>query len=113
MTKKSFDLDDIMENLNERESRSSEVEEKLQGKVKIGEVENYFSRLGVAAVRLTGPLAVGDIIEIGNEENAIRQKVESMQIDRKDVSLAKEGDSVGILVRCKVNKGEEVYKIIK
>ena len=36
-----------------------------------------------------------------------------MQIDRKDVSLAKEGDSVGILVRCKVNKGEEVYKILK
>jgi len=42
MAKKSFDLDDILENLNERESKSNKAEEKLQDKVKIGEVENYF-----------------------------------------------------------------------
>ncbi|MFP3215078.1 MAG: hypothetical protein RXP92_00135 [Candidatus Micrarchaeota archaeon] len=111
---KHYNLDDILDDLNAKEAREVQKQSTEQAsKLKIGEVENYFSKISVAAVRLTGPLALGDIIEIGSEENAIRQKVESMQIDRKDVSIAKEGDSVGILVRCKVNKGEEVYKIVK
>jgi len=114
MARHSEDLDDVIENLNEQEARQSKGNApSSMAKAQIGTVEKYFSKLGVAAIALTGPLSVGDIIEIGTEENAIRQKVESMQIDRKEVSSADAGDSVGILVRCKVSDGEEVYKLSK
>jgi len=113
MAKKSYDLDIILDELNEREARNMQRQEAKENKVKIGEVEDYFSKISVAAIKLTGPLSVGDIIEIGNEESAIRQRVESMQIEKKNVDFAKPGDDVGILVRCRVSKGEGVYKISK
>jgi len=111
---KNYDLDDILDDLNAKEARYVQEQRAEQtGKLRIGEVENYFSKISVAAIKLTAPLKIGDIIEIGNEERALRQKVESMQINKKDVLSANAGDSVGILVRCEVSKGEGVYKIIR
>ena len=42
---------------------------------------------------------------------SLEQKIESMQIDRKDVTSAKKGDEVGIIVKEKARKGYKVYKI--
>ncbi|MDE1851148.1 MAG: translation elongation factor-like protein [Candidatus Micrarchaeota archaeon] len=79
----------------------------------IGTVEEFFDRINVAAVKLTQSLKVGDVIEVGNEEEAVRQKVSSMQIDRNDVEEAGGGDSVGIKLNHKVPLGSEVYKILR
>jgi len=111
MAKRNYDLDDVIDNLNEQENRrSSSNQSTARGKVQIGVVEKYYQKLGVAAIKLTDSLSVGDVIEIGDEESAIRQKVESMQINRSNIDSAKAGDSVGILVRCSVKEGEGVYK---
>jgi len=118
MGRKDYDLDDIIKSQEERENR--EATSKItsdasaeSGKVYLGVIEAYFSRLGVAALKLDEELAVGDIIEIGDGEEAIRQRVSSMQINRKDVDSAGKGDSVGILVRCPVKVGTSVYKIYR
>lgn len=111
------DIDDVVETLNARDTRkigadrSREIQSRQQGKVRIGSVEAFFDKLGVAAVALEGELKVGDIIEIGTEDDAIRQRVKSMQIDRRDVLVASPGDSVGIKVKCPVQKGSEVCRI--
>ncbi|MGC8648327.1 MAG: hypothetical protein ACP5SJ_02400 [Candidatus Micrarchaeia archaeon] len=118
MGRKDFDIDDLIKGQEERESRAeasknSETAAPKVGKTYIGLVEKYFSGLKVAAVVLEDSLSVGDVIEIGDDDNAIRQRVESMQIERENVEEAHAGDSVGILVHCPVERGAAVYKINK
>jgi putative protease len=52
----------------------------------------------VAAVFLEGELAVGDTIHIKGHTTDFAQKIESIQIENKNVQWAKQGDNIGILV---------------
>ena len=76
----------------------------------IGEVSNYFEHIGVAAIKLTAPLKVGDEIEIKGGEVDVVQKVASMQVQHKAVDKAKKGDEIGLKVKEKVRKGYKVFK---
>ena len=113
--KKNVDLDSIIGEHEAYESRISRSanNDTQQSKELIGTVEQFFDKISVAAITLQGSLRVGDIIEIGTEEEAIRQKVASMQINRKDVKEAYSGDSVGIKSKYPLYIGSPVYKIIK
>jgi len=80
---------------------------------KIGEVFHYFSKLGVAAIRLTeGPLSVGDTIQIQGPTTNLTQTVDSMQIEQDGVPGARQGQSVGIRVREKVRERDLVYRVV-
>jgi putative protease len=77
----------------------------------VGEIEHFFSKIGVAAIHLSGDLKVGDTIEIGESPDEVRVEVSSMQIDRKDVESASAGDSVGIKMDTEVAPGSKVYLV--
>lgn len=78
----------------------------------IGEISHYFSNIGVAVVDLKGGLSVGDEIRIvGGEKTDFNQKIDSMESDKKKISKAKSGDSIGIKVGEKVREGYKVYKL--
>ncbi len=77
----------------------------------IGEVFNFFERVSVIAIKLTDSLKVGDTIRIVGGEHDFTEIVESMQIEGKNVTKAKKGDSVGIRVSEKVHKGAKVFKV--
>jgi hypothetical protein len=77
----------------------------------IGTVERFFSKINVAAIRLTGSLKVGDVIEVRGGGETMRFTVSSMQIERADVAEAGEGDSVGIKVERPVTAGSRVYLV--
>ena len=64
----------------------------------IGVVGHYYKNIGVAAITLEGPLAVGDTIHIKGHNTDITQKIESIQIEHKNVARAKEGNDIGIKV---------------
>lgn len=76
---------------------------------KAGDVDDYFSRIGVIALELKAPLALGDSIHVHGHTTDYNQKVESMQIDHAPVPSAKKGDSVGIKVGEKSRKGDQVF----
>ncbi len=84
----------------------SAVEEKP-----IGKVTHYFGRISVAVLDLTGPLKVGETIHIKGHTTDLAQKVESMQIEHKDIQEAKPGDQVAIKVTGRVHEHDVVYKI--
>lgn len=108
------DLDNAMEVQEAYEARDrGEFVQRDNGhsKTQIGRVEHFFDKINVVAIKLSATLKVGDIIEIGSEESAVREKISSMQINREDVSEAFEGDSVGIKLKHKVNSGDSVYKL--
>ena len=79
---------------------------------KIGIVEHFFTNVGVAAIKITaGELKVGDTIHIVGAHTDFKQKIDSMQIDRKSVDSVKSGDDVGIKVKDRVREHDIVYKV--
>ena len=75
----------------------------------IGKVSSYFSHVGVAAIKLSGKLNVGDKIHIKGSTTDFEQKIDSMQIEKKDVPKAKKGDHIGIKVPEKVRPNDKVF----
>lgn len=112
--KRSDNIDSVMDSVNEWEERQRGEAGSSQrsNRVLVGTVDQFFNKINVAGVRLVSGLKVGDIIEIGNEEEAIRQRVSSIQIDRENVDEASEGSDVGIKLKYSVSVGSEVYKIV-
>lgn len=76
----------------------------------IGKVVHYYDKLGVAIIDLsTGGLKVGDEVKFKHGEEEFTQKVESLQVDHKDVDSAKKGDSFGVKVDKPTKVGTAVY----
>ena len=75
-------------------------------------VFDYFAKVGVAAVKLSGVLAVGDRIRIKGATTDFEMKLGGMQIDRTPVEEAAAGQSIGIKVPEKVRPHDVVYRIL-
>ncbi len=75
----------------------------------IGKVSSYFSHVGVAAIKLSGKLKVGDKVHIKGHTTDFTEKIGSMQIEKKSVKEAKKGDHVGIKVPEKVRPSDRVF----
>jgi len=77
----------------------------------IGKVTHYYGKLGVAIIKLSGELRVGDKIKIEGNKIELDQTVDSMEVDRKKMDEARAGDEVGIKVDQKISEGAIVYKL--
>jgi len=84
--------------------------EKASGKG-VGKVFDYFSRIGVAAIKATGGLKIGDKIRIKGNTTDFEQRVESMQAENSPIEKAKKGDDIGIKVKDRVRKNDIVYLV--
>ena len=86
---------------------ATEAEEKL-----IGRVTHYFSHLSVCAIELTdGELKVGDTIHISGKNTDFTQTVGSMQIEHQNINQAEKGKVVGVKVKEKVRKHDQVLEV--
>ena len=77
----------------------------------IGKVTHYFGHIGVAAVQLTGPLAVGDQIHVKGHTTDFRQAIDSLEIEHQKVIKAGPGDEVAFRVTDKTRTGDQVFRI--
>ena len=113
MVRDMSNLEDEMRNLEEREARDSSANETSDAvRIEVGVVERFFDKASVAAILLSGDLNVGDTIEFEKDGRIVRQSVESMQIERQDISTAHAGDSVGIKTDLPIEKNSRVYKML-
>jgi putative protease len=80
---------------------------------RIGTVSNYYKKIGVIAATLDGNLAVGNTIHIKGNITDFLQKVESMQIEHKNIEQAKKGDDVGIRVKEYTRVHDVIYRVIE
>lgn len=78
----------------------------------IGKVTHFFGQISVAVLDLTEPLKVGETIHIKGHTTDLTQKVESMQVEHKDIQEAKPGDQVAIKVTGRVHEHDVVYKVV-
>ena len=78
--------------------------------IEIGHITHFFSKIKVAVVELTLPIAVGDRILVKGPLTDFEQAVDSLQIDRKAIQKAEGGQSVGLKVAQPVKERDVVYK---
>lgn len=77
----------------------------------IGRITHYFSHVSVGIISLSDTLKIGDKIHVKGHTSDFSESVTSMQIEHKDVTEAKAGESVGIKVPQKVHEHDVVYKV--
>ena len=78
----------------------------------IGFVEHFFGHLSVAAIKITGgELKVGDTVHLKGHTTDFTEKIETMQIDHKDVQVAKAGDDIGVKMVGKCREHDKVFLI--
>lgn len=78
----------------------------------VGKVVHYYDKLGVAIIDLdSGGLKVGEEIKFKRGEEEFSQKVESLQVDHKEVESVKKGDSFGLKVDQPTKVGTEVFQV--
>ena len=80
--------------------------------VKVGTVVHFFDRICVAAVELTGDVAVGDHLRFVRRGQVLfEQQIASMQIEHDPVAAAQAGQSIGLKTDQKVREGTRVYRV--
>lgn len=79
--------------------------------VEIGKVTDFFAKPVVAGIELSGTLRIGDRIHIKGSTTDLELTVESMQIERVNITEGKPGDLIGIKVLDRVRRGDKVYKV--
>ena len=77
-----------------------------------GVVEDFFDKISVVAVRVTSSIRIGDRLVFETEDGLFEQVVDSMQINRKDVVTAYNGDDLGIKVLARPKKNGSVHKVV-
>lgn len=78
---------------------------------KVGTVKDYFAKVGVAGIDVTGHLKVGDTIHIQGHTSDFEQVVESMQVEHEQVEEAGAGDAIGIKVSERCRDGDTVFRV--
>ena len=78
---------------------------------RVGRVTHYFNRLGVAVIKPSGEIRVGDLIHVYGHTTDFTQWVGSMEINHCRVDVIRPGDDAGLLVVQPVRDGDEVYKL--
>jgi putative protease len=77
----------------------------------IGKIRHFFPNISVAVVDLSSELRKGESILVEGSSTSFKQKVESMQVDHKNIAVAKKGQSIGLKVKDRVREGDKVYLV--
>ncbi len=77
----------------------------------IGRITHYFDKIGVAVIELSDTLKVGESISIEGATTNFQQKVDSMQVEHKNIEEAKAGDQVGMKVTDRVREHDQVFRV--
>jgi hypothetical protein len=78
--------------------------------IEVGHIVHFFSKISVAILELTAPLAVGDRILVKGPATDFEQTVDSMQIEHKNIQKAEAGQSIGLKTTQHVKERDLVYK---
>lgn len=79
----------------------------------VGKVTHYFTKIGVAVVKLSGELKVGETIHVKGHTSDFTQTVDSIQIEHASVEKAKKGQSIGLKVAEHAREGDAVFKAVE
>ena len=84
-------------------------------KLYVGQITNYFSKLGVAEIRMeTHDLKIGDeIMIIGPTTGVYEDTITELRVDLKQVDQTVKGEACSMPTKSLVRRGDKVYKLIE
>lgn len=82
---------------------------KTKGPKPIGKITHYFDKIHVGIIKLLAPLTAGKFVNIRGHGRDFMQKIESMQLNHKNILKAKKGWEIGIKVDAVVKPGDLVF----
>ncbi|MBF0385085.1 MAG: hypothetical protein HQL27_04355 [Candidatus Omnitrophica bacterium] len=75
-----------------------------------GAVTHFFPKIRVVVVKVgPSPIKTGDTILIKGKATEFRQRVDSLQVESRDVKTAKRGEVVGLKVRKEAKEGDKIF----
>lgn len=77
----------------------------------VGVIVKFFAKPGVAAVKATGTIQVGDRLRYHGATTDFVEEVASMEVDNQPVEKAEQGDLVGIKVKDRVRENDTVFRV--
>jgi translation elongation factor EF-1alpha len=79
---------------------------------KVGRVEKFFAKPGVAAIEVTaGVLRIGDKLHFKGHTTDFEETITSMQVENQPVEEAKPGDLIGVKVKGRVRENDTVFRV--
>ena len=78
---------------------------------RVGVVNDYFAKIGVAGIDVEKTIHVGDKIHIAGHTTDLEQVVDSMEIDSQHVDEATAGARIGIKVDERCRDNDVVFKV--
>lgn len=82
---------------------------------KVGEVTHFFDKISVAIIKVAKgqKIKVGDTLHYKNKKEStdFTENVDSMQLFKEPVEVAKAGEEVGVKVGQKISEGVEVFLV--
>ena len=79
--------------------------------IRIGQITHYYNRIGVAVLELSADLKVGDMVHIMGHTTNFSQRVESMEIEHRQVQSVGPGVEAALKVVERVRQGDIIYKV--
>ena len=80
---------------------------------RVGEVTHFYDRISVAVIKLSGPLAKGDLVHFLGYGSDFTQEITSMQIEHESIEAAKKGDEVAMRVIKPTNPKPALFLVTK
>lgn len=77
----------------------------------IGKITHYYDKIGVAIIKLSQGLKVGDKVKFVKSEETFEQVIESIQLEHASIPEGKKGQEVGVKVNQEVKEGTLVYQV--
>lgn len=77
----------------------------------IGTISHWYDKIGVAVIKLSDSLKVGDRIKIKKGEEEFEDTVSSIQLEHEEVSSGEKGQEVAIKLSEKAKDGAMVYLV--
>lgn len=78
---------------------------------RIGTVTHYFTRIGVATIKVERPVNVGEELHIVGAHDDLHFRVDSMEADHAPIPQAKPGQEVGVKLPERAHEHSVVYRV--
>ena len=75
----------------------------------VGKITHIYSKIGVAIVKFSKPVVVGQMVRFKGNSTDFIQQIESMQYDHEQIKKAAKGQEVGIKVNEKIHEGDQIF----
>ncbi len=76
----------------------------------VGKVNHFFNNISVAIIKAGKAIAKGDELHFKGATSDFTQKVESMQVEKKEIEKANKGNEFGMKVDDRVREGDTVFR---